>query len=64
MQESTLTVQLVHGGFILTTPNDLVANARRTEVFPTQAKLIKAIRAAVEKYSLVAKTKVDGDGDA
>lgn len=40
----SLQVQVVNGGFILNTFHD-----GRTEVFTSQAKLMKAIRAVIEK---------------
>lgn len=56
-QESTITIDLVHGGFILTAPTE--DGCGKTEVFTSQAKLVKAVRAALDTYSLVAKNKAD-----
>lgn len=61
MNESALSIGFVNGGFVLTTQqpsaNVLGEYDERTEVFMSQAKLLKAVRAAVESQSLVAKTK-------
>jgi len=55
--ESTIQVQLVHGGFILQTYTE---KESRTEVFTSQGKLMKAIRTAIDAQSLVSK-KTDAD---
>lgn len=61
--ESSITIQLVHGGFILTAPSEDAAY--KTEVFNSQAKLLKAVKAAVEQNSLVKKTSdKDAQGEA
>ena len=62
--ESVITIQMVHGGFIFTSEdNDNTNNnsikGYKTEVFTSQAKLMKAIRASIEENSLV--RKADGD---
>lgn len=57
--ESTITIQLVHGGYVLITPSD---NGSKTEVFTSTAKLNKAVRAAVEEFTLVPK-KGAGEAD-
>lgn len=62
--ESSINIQLVHGGFIFTAGGD---GEYKTEVFTSQAKLLKAVRAAIEENSLVAKTKgekTDAQGEA
>lgn len=51
-KETVITIQCVHGGFIVTTP-------QKTEVFASVAKVNKAVRGAIEEYSLVAKPKSD-----
>jgi len=57
--ESSINVNLVYGGFILTTPED---QGYRTEVFTSEGKLMKAIRTAVQANSLVQKpAKADTD---
>ena len=60
-QESAIQVQCVHGGFILQT-HDPTAGAR-TEVFTSQGKLMKALRTAIDKASLVAKVKAEKEDD-
>jgi len=60
--ETSINIQLVHGGFIFTSPND---GTYKTEVFTSQAKLMKAIRATIEQNALVSKTeKADKTKDA
>lgn len=60
MNHSVITIQLVTGGYVLTTASE---EGVKTEVFTSTAKLNKAVRAAVEEFTLVVKTKADG-GDA
>jgi len=57
MNQSVITIQLVHGGYVLTTPAG--DSDYKTEVFTSTAKLNKAVRAAVDEYTLVVKTKAD-----
>jgi len=67
MTESKITIQLVHGGFVLTTPDDaglskfgVEASAKaglKTEVFTSQGKLMKALRQAIDENSLLVKSK-------
>jgi hypothetical protein len=57
MNHSVITIQLVTGGYVLTTP--VSDDDYKTEVFTSTAKLNKAVRAAVEEYTLVVKTKAD-----
>lgn len=52
INESAITIQLVHGGFILSTFD---GENSKTEVFTSQGKLMKALRAAVDSQSLVSK---------
>lgn len=61
--ESSINIQLVHGGFIFTAQD---GNDYKTEVFTSQAKLMKAVRASIEANSLVRKTdeKTDAQGEA
>jgi hypothetical protein len=47
-----ITIQIVHGGFIVTTQ---VERGYNTEVFTSQGKLLKAIRTMIEDQSLVSK---------
>lgn len=54
--ESEITIKLVHGGFVLTTAESVT----KTEVFTSQGKLMKALRAAIEAQSLVKKDKAEG----
>jgi hypothetical protein len=56
-QESTIVIQCVNGGYVLNTPGE--NDEGRTEVFTSTAKLTKAVRAAIEEYTLVPKTKAD-----
>lgn len=58
-QESTIVIQCVHGGYVLNTPGSLGDLDGKSEVFTSTAKLNKAVRAAVEEFTLVAKTKAD-----
>lgn len=59
---SVITIQLVTGGYVLTTSSE---NGIKTEVFTSTAKLNKAVRSAVDEYTLVVKTKADADpGDS
>ena len=58
MNHSVITIQLVTGGYVLTTPAD-DHGTLKTEVFTSTAKLNKAVRAAVDEYTLVVKTKAD-----
>lgn len=51
--ESSINIQLVHGGFILSSAD---ADGWKTEVFTSQAKLLKAVRTVIEANSLVRKT--------
>lgn len=53
---SSITIQLVTGGYVLTVASD---DTVKTEVFTSTAKLNKAVRAAVDEYTLVVKTKAD-----
>ena len=55
-QESLMTIELVHGGYVLHTSSD---STEKTEVFVSTAKLIKAVRAAVDELTLVPKAKKD-----
>jgi len=67
MTESKITIQLVHGGFVLTTPDDgglskfgVEPSAKaglKTEVFTSQGKLMKALRQAIDENSLLVKSK-------
>jgi hypothetical protein len=60
-QESSITIQLVHGGYVLhVTPGD---ENTKTEVFTSTAKLNKAVRTAVEELTLVAKKGSDADAE-
>ena len=58
-QESTIIIQLVHGGYVLMTPT--AADGEKTEVFTSTAKLTKAVRAAIEEFTLVAKKASDAE---
>jgi hypothetical protein len=53
VQESAISIQLVHGGYILHSP--LAGGFYKTEVFTSTAKLNKAVRTAVEEFTLVSK---------
>lgn len=52
--ETSISISLVHGGFILTTPSD--ENGYRSEVFTSEGKLMKAIRMAVQANTLIQKS--------
>jgi hypothetical protein len=62
-QESTITIQLVHGGYVLYTPSNEGPTTgeagTKTEVFTSTAKLTKAVRAAIEEFTLVPKNKAE-----
>ncbi len=58
MNHSVITIQLVTGGYVLTTPSG-DSGDYKTEVFTSTAKLNKAVRAAVDEFTLVVKTKAD-----
>lgn len=51
MEEASINVQCVHGGFILATYGD----EAKVEVFTSQGKLMKALRTAIDEHSLVSK---------
>ena len=60
--ESTITIKLVHGGYVLTTPTvgtDGQPGYLKTEVFTSTAKLTKAVRAAIDEFTLVPKKSSD-----
>jgi len=60
-QETAIVISLVHGGYVLNTPSEDADG--RTEVFTSTAKLLKAVRTAVEENTLVVKTKGDADAE-
>lgn len=55
-KESAIQIQLVHGGFILSTFH---GEEGKTEVFTSQGKLMKALRAAIDEQSLVSKKEAE-----
>lgn len=55
MEEASINVQCVHGGFILATYGD----NSKVEVFTSQGKLMKALRTAIDEHSLVSKKNSD-----
>lgn len=57
VQESAISIQLVHGGYILHSP--IAGGFYKTEVFTSTAKLNKAVRTAIEEFTLVAKKASD-----
>lgn len=60
--ESSINIQLVHGGFIFTSQDD---SGFKTEVFTSQGKLMKAIRQVIDSNSLVSpKTKDETKDDS
>lgn len=61
--ETSISIDLVHGGFILRTPAGDAGQDAKTEVFTSQAKLVKAVRAAIDEFSLVAKNKAEADAE-
>lgn len=65
MKPETLTLQFVNGGYVLTKP---VIDPQRgviyeTEVHVTTAKLLKALRATIDDFTLLPK-KADKADDA
>lgn len=57
----TITIQLVHSGYVLTSPT---ADGRgKVEVFTSTAKLNKAVRTAVDEFTLVPKKANEPDVD-
>ena len=57
MNYSVINIQLVVNGYVLTTP--FGDTGYKTEVFTSTAKLNKAVRAAIDEFTLVVKTKAD-----
>ena len=57
---NALQISFAKGGFILTVESD---GNTSTEVFQSQAKLVKAVRTAIDELSLIPK-KGDAEGDA
>lgn len=57
--EQSLSIQIVHGGFILSAPTDFggLGTGYKTEIFTSQAKLMRAVKAVIEEYSLVPSRK-------
>jgi len=53
---NSVTISFAQGGFVLTT---VIDNQLKTEVFVSQGKLNKAVRAAVEELSLLPKKADD-----
>ena len=61
-QESSISIQLVHGGYILHSPQ--ADGNYKTEVFTSTGKLNKAVRTAVEEFTLVPKSsKAEADAE-
>lgn len=60
-QENSITIMLVHGGYVLHTPT--ANGGSRSEVFTSTAKLNKAVRAAVEEFTLVPKKASDVEAE-
>ena len=52
-KESIITINLVHGGYVLITPT--MTGESTTTVFTSYGKLMKAVRTAVSDFSLIAK---------
>lgn len=59
--ESQINIQIVHGGFIFSSPSD--DGMYKTEVFTSQGKLMKAIRLSIEANSLIGKSKDETAAD-
>jgi hypothetical protein len=59
--ESNITISLVHGGYVLVTPVE--SGGTKTQVFTSTAKLNKAVRAAVEQFTLVPKKANDTEAE-
>ena len=59
MNQSTIVIELVHGGYVLATPTDAANGEARLEVFTSTAKLNKAVRDAITEFTLVSKKEAD-----
>lgn len=53
---NNLSIQFVKGGYILNVEND---ESGTVEVFQSTAKLVKAVRTAIEELTLVPKNKAE-----
>ena len=62
MQIATVTIQIVQGGYVVTTPETTMTSTK-TEVFTSTAKMLRAVRAAVDEFTLVPKKSADKDED-
>jgi hypothetical protein len=58
---NTLTIQFAAGGYVLVTSVDGLET--RTEVFTSTAKLLKAVRGAVDSLSLVPRASKEADSE-
>lgn len=61
MQIATVTIQLVQGGYVVTSPT--ADGKTTTEVFTSTAKMLRAVRGAVDDFTLVPKKSADKDED-
>lgn len=59
MQNATITIQMVKGGYVVET----AAEDTNTEVFTSTAKMLRAVRASVDEFTLVPKKSADKDED-
>lgn len=64
MQNASVTIQMVRGGYVVTLPHiglDGSTMVSNTEVFTSTAKMLRAVRAAVDEFTLVPKKSADED---
>jgi hypothetical protein len=53
---AAITINIVKGGYVLSVDSD---EGSTEEVFMSTAKLNKAVRTAIDTYTLIPKTKAD-----
>lgn len=66
MQNATITIQMVKGGYVVTSPTTVKTTAEvftTTEVFTSTAKMLRAVRGSVDEFTLVPKKSADKDED-
>ena len=62
MQNATITIQMVKGGYVVTTPETTMTSTK-TEVFTSTAKMLRVVRGSVDEFTLVPKKSADKDED-